>query len=213
MDSSLHYFQTQRTARVFTFGELNENTKFIWFLIHGYAQTADHLLENFKLFGPEHFFVAPEGLNHFYARGLSGNPVASWMTSLMREEEIKDYVNYLASVYQNFKPHSNCKVIVAGFSQGVSTLCRWIHRGGLVPNHIIFIAGNIAHEMKDSLPDIFNQSQNLFLYGSNDALVRKESVLAMNHLFEKSTEFIEFTGKHEVNENCINQIKSWLEQK
>jgi hypothetical protein len=44
-------------------------------------------------------------------------------------------------------------------------------------------------------------------------MVRKESVLAMSHLFEKSTDFVEFAGKHEVNENCINQIKTWLEQK
>lgn len=212
MDSSLHFFQTQKTARVFTFGELNDNTKYIWFLLHGYAQTADHLLEAFKSFGPEHFFVAPEGLNHFYARGLGGPPVASWMTSLMREEEIKDYINYLNLVYSNFKPHATCKVIIGGFSQGVSTLCRWIHHGNLFPHHIIFIAGNIAHEMQSSFPESLNRSKNLYLYGSNDSLVRKDSVLAMSHLFNENTSFVEFIGKHEVNENCVIEIKTWLNQ-
>ncbi len=212
MEATLHYFQTQKTARVFTLGELNEETKYVWFLLHGYAQTADHLLASFKSFGDEHFFVVPEGLNHFYARGLSGIPVASWMTSLMRDEEIKDYVHYLNLVYKNYTIPSTSKVIIGGFSQGVSTLCRWIHNSDLKPNHILFIAGNIAHEMQDSLPESINRSKNLYLYGSNDALVRKESVLAKSHLFSENTSFMEFIGKHEVNESCVNQIKSWLNQ-
>jgi hypothetical protein len=66
--------------------------------------------------------------------------------------------------------------------------------------------------MQQMLPESINRSKNLYLYGSNDALVRKESVLAMSHLFNENTSFMEFNGKHEVNESCVNQIKTWLDQ-
>jgi predicted esterase len=210
MSVSVQYLKTQKTARIFTQGELSNQTKFVWFILHGYAQTAEHLLNSFNELGDEHFVIAPEGLNHFYSKGFTGLPVASWMTSLMREEEILDYVSYLDLVYQNFTIPTNCKIVVLGFSQGVSTLCRWIHRGLIKPNHIVFVAGNIAHEMQENIPESILSIRNIYLYGSNDSLVSKESIMNAKSKFNSNTNFIEFEGKHELNLDCLEKIQSWL---
>ena len=212
MDHKLHYLQTKKTARVFTYGELNDQTKYIWFLIHGYAQTADHLIQSFQALGESHFLIAPEALNHFYSRGLSGTPVTSWMTSLMREEQIKDYIHYLDQVYENFKSNHDCKIIVAGFSQGVSTASRWVNNGNIPFHHLVLIAGNIAAEMQQAIPEIIRSKQNLYLYGSNDSLIKKDQLLSIKDQFSSKTEFMEFNGKHEVNEETILCIKEWLRQ-
>ena len=210
MSVSVQYLQTQKTARVFTKGELSNQTKYVWFILHGYAQTADHLLNSFKDLGEEHFLIAPEGLNHFYSRGFSGQPVASWMTSLMREEEIHDYVSYLDLVYQNFALPANCKIVVLGFSQGVSTLCRWVHGGLIKPDHIVFVAGNIASELQETIPDSIGLVKNIYLYGSDDSLVSKESILKAQSKFNSNTSFVEFEGKHELNSDCLEKIQTWL---
>ncbi len=210
MNSALHLLPTKKTARVFTYGEFNNQTQYIWILLHGYAQTADHLIQQFYSLGEEHFLIAPEGLNHFYARGLSGIPVASWMTSLMREEQINDYINYLNQVYESFIPTHSCKIIVAGFSQGVSTASRWVNSSNIPFHHLVLVAGNIAAELQQNLPDAIRSKQNLYLYGSNDSLIKKEVILGLKEQFTSNTQFVEFEGKHEVNEHSITCIKSWL---
>ena len=43
-----HEIEITKTARYFTLGELNENTKTVWFVLHGYAQTAEDFLESLK---------------------------------------------------------------------------------------------------------------------------------------------------------------------
>ena len=148
-----HYFSVIKTARYFTQGNLNNHTKFIWIIIHGYAQTADAFLSSFESLGSEHFIIAPEGLNKFYSRGFSGNPVASWMTSLEREQEIIDYTNYLNSLVNtlNLNSSSQGKTIVLGFSQGVSTQTRFIESSDFKFDYAVMIAGEIGKEFQENL--------------------------------------------------------------
>ena len=58
---------------------------------------------------------------------MNGRVVASWMTKDDRESEIEDYINYLNQVYEMIKEkNKNVKIIAFGFSQGSSTISRWI---------------------------------------------------------------------------------------
>ena len=41
-----HFLTVPKTARYFTKGNLDENTQYIWIVIHGYAQTADSFLNS-----------------------------------------------------------------------------------------------------------------------------------------------------------------------
>ena len=93
--------QVSKTARYFTLGELNKATKKIWFVLHGYAQTADDFLTSVKgLQNENSFIVAPEGLSRFYWKDFTNNPVASWMTKTDREVDILDNTKYLNEMYR-----------------------------------------------------------------------------------------------------------------
>ena len=97
-----HEIEITKTARYFTLGELNENTKTVWFVLHGYAQTAEDFLESLKPLQQENtFIIAPEGLSRFYWRDFSNNPVASWMTKTDREVDIDDNMKYLSKLYKS----------------------------------------------------------------------------------------------------------------
>jgi predicted esterase len=208
-----NYIQVQKTARYFTIGELGNQTQYIWLIIHGYAQTAESFISKFKELGSNHFIIAPEGLNKFYSRGFTGSPVASWMTSLERESEIEDYCNYLETLVQTLKisDYSHCKIIVLGFSQGVSTQTRFINSSSLLPDYLIMVAGEIAKEYQEVLPDKIASLKSLYLVGNEEKIISEEKNTAMQKLLEKANcSFETFTGKHEVNESTIGHILAFI---
>jgi predicted esterase len=204
-----HFFSVTKTARYFTHGKLDNNTKFIWIIIHGYAQTADVFLSNFESLGSEHFIIAPEGLNKFYSRGFSGNPVASWMTSLEREQEILDYTNYLNSLVNslNLVSFTQAKTIVLGFSQGVSTQTRFIASSDVKFDYSVMIAGEIGKEFQENLPEKLANLKSLYLVGDQENILKSEKIESHQMLFKNANcTFKIFEGKHVVNQDTIDKI-------
>jgi predicted esterase len=208
-----NFFSVTKTARYFTHGNLNNDTKYIWIIIHGYAQTADAFLSNFENLGSEHFIIAPEGLNKFYSRGFSGSPVASWMTSLEREQEIIDYTNYLNSLVNslNLATFTQAKTIVLGFSQGVSTQTRFTETSDFQIDYSVMIAGEIGKEFQENLPEKLANLKSLYLVGDQENILKPEKIESHQILFKNANcTFKIFEGKHVVNQDAIEKILSWL---
>lgn len=208
-----NFFPVTKTARYFTHGNLDNNTKFIWIIIHGYAQTADVFLSNFENLGNEHFLIAPEGLNKFYSRGFSGSPVASWMTSLEREHEITDYTNYLNSLVNslNLTSFSQAKTIILGFSQGVSIQTRLIAASDFKFDFSVMIAGEIGKEFQENLPKKIANLKSLYLVGDQENILKPEKFDSHQKLFKNTNcTFKIFEGKHVVNQNAIDKILDFI---
>ncbi|MBU1820027.1 MAG: phospholipase, partial [Bacteroidetes bacterium] len=96
--------------------------------------------------------VAPEALSRFYLNGDFNRVGASWMTREARESEIDDYVAYLESVsksiFQDYSPE-DVQITVLGFSQGTATACRWLNRGQIRCDRLIFWGGYFANGIFD----------------------------------------------------------------
>ena len=89
-----HHIPVTRTARYYTLGELNQNTKDVWIFIHGHRDLAGKFIMKFaELAEQGSFLIAPEGLMRLYIKGDFGDVGASWMTKEDRDADIKDYVN------------------------------------------------------------------------------------------------------------------------
>src|SRR5690349_3227636 len=85
-----HHITVKRTARFYTLGELNNNTKDIWIFIHGHRDLAGKFITKFaELADSGNFLIAPEALMRLYIKGDSGNVGASWMTKEDREADIQ----------------------------------------------------------------------------------------------------------------------------
>lgn len=208
-----YFFKATKTARYFTHGNLNNHTQFIWIIIHGYAQTADSFLSSFESLGNENFVIAPEGLNKFYSRGFSGNPVASWMTSLEREHEIIDYTIYLNSLVKslNLNSFTQAKTIVLGFSQGVSTQTRFITSSDFQIDFSVMIAGEIGKEFQENLPEKLANLKSLYLVGDQENILKPEKIESHQILFKNANcAFKIFEGKHVVNQDAIDKIVDFI---
>jgi predicted esterase len=200
-----HYIEITKTARYYTLGNLNKQTKEIWFMLHGYAQLAKEVIQKFEhVSNNSNYIVAPEGLNKFYAKGFFENPVANWMTSEDRKNEIKDYCNYLNQLYNYLQIDNKIKVNVLGFSQGVSTATRWIESNSFIFNKLVILAGEIAKEFQTQLPPKLSTIETIFLYGNKDPFIERKSIDDLLALYHSSTiKIIEFDGGHEIKEDSL----------
>ena len=124
--------RVNKTARVYTIGEADPNTREAWLVCHGYGQLAERFVARFdSIASGERIIIAPEGLHRFYLdpidRSASERRVgATWMTREAREADIADYIDYLEQVNATVLASApEAALIGFGFSQGTATITRW----------------------------------------------------------------------------------------
>jgi predicted esterase len=146
-----HHLVVRRTARVHSLGDL-EGARELWIVIHGYGQLAADFIAPFgAIAGVSRAVLAPEALNRFYRDreskgGHAGRPVgATWMTREDRDAEIADYIAYLDDVADRWG--AGRPLTVLGFSQGVSTLLRWVARGRSRASRVVVWAGELPPDV------------------------------------------------------------------
>ena len=194
--SEAHSIITQKTARVFTYGTLTENTKLVWLVTHGYGFLAEYFIKKFEELDPEeNYLIVPEALNRFYVKDLGGRVGASWMTAEDRENEIKDYILYLENVYETLISQTSAKIIGLGFSQGAATIARWALSTSKPLNRIVFWGGAIPNDCLNDIEKL-NSLHPYLLVGDEDQFISREKFdeviksldnagLTFSHIFYK----------------------------
>jgi predicted esterase len=172
------HFKVEKTARVFTLGEINNDTNEIVIVCHGYAMLAKYFLEDFKIIANKNrIIVAPEGLSKFYWKGMGGKVRASWMTTEDREHEIEDYINYLNKVTESYlQINPNLKITVFGFSQGTATITRWITNSNINIDRIILWAGGFPKDCLDKFKAKYPDKTIEIIIGDNDEYINIEVI-------------------------------------
>ncbi len=159
MKTASDHITVERTARYFTLGRINSDTRSVTYVLHGYGHHPGTFIEWFRpVASDNHAVIAPEGLSRFYNEGIRGKVGASWMTSDDRENEIFDYQNYLnrlhTRIVEQAGTHTEFQLI--GFSQGAATACRWLAGGGFIPARLVLWAGmfppDLGHGSDHSFP-------------------------------------------------------------
>jgi len=146
-----HYkIRAEKTGHYFTHGTMTGETRFVWVCLHGYGQLGKYFVQRFEFLDPRtHFVIAPEGLNRFYFEGVNERPVASWMTREDRLDEIADLIGFLELLRAKIRWDKNpeVKVIYLGFSQGVTTLLRWLHDIAPRADFLLLWAGGLPDDL------------------------------------------------------------------
>jgi predicted esterase len=207
-----HHFVTQRTARYFTIGEFSVNTKTVWLACHGYGQLAGEFIKELQpLAADDAVIVAPEALSRFYTKGFFGTVGATWMTKEDRLAEIDDYVHYLQSLYEliSGKIASSARVNVMGFSQGCSTVCRWIARKAPALGSLWLCSGSIPDDMDYSLFSKAIRYPAHYIMGDDDPFIgARDREAAAQRIKEHRVpvEMHTFHGGHDLNLALIKSL-------
>lgn len=194
----------EKTARYFVLGTPSDKITDVWFVCHGYGQLANYFIKWFEpLINENTLIIAPEGLSRFYWDGFSGNVVASWMTKEDRNSDIDDYVKYLDKVANEvLQQLQDVNINILGFSQGASTVARWVTLGKTTPSHLILWAGSFPTDIDYSQNiERFNKFPLHFLIGDKDELLSTEVI--KNYLEDINNKdikynLIRYSGGHKV---------------
>lgn len=203
-----HSILVQKTAHYHVI-KSSGKTESILLAIHGYAELAEQFIAQFKpLTNHGIMVIAPEGLSTFY--GKDKKPAASWMTSHERESEIKDYINYLNQLIDSIKlKYPDTELNALGFSQGVSTLIRWMMQAQHTISNAHLIAGSIPPEIEKVNIQRMKSTNYKYFYGSQDRLLNLTQAKLQYSILESldlNVELINFDGRHEVPQLALDFI-------
>lgn len=202
-----------KTARYFTVGELSEETEEIWMVCHGYGQLASYFIKHFEaLDNGKTFIIAPEGLSRFYLGEFTGRIGATWMTKEDRENDIEDYTNYLDAVLRPaLEKAKNARVNYLGFSQGATTICRYVALKRPRIDNLIMWAGSLPHDVSpETAKEVFGEIATYIVYGNEDEYLAHINIPEYESKLKAigfNYEIIEFKGKHEMNKETLLAIK------
>jgi predicted esterase len=215
------HLTVSRSARYAIMGSLEEELTDVWIVCHGHGQLARRFLNRFlPIERADRLFVAPEALSRYYLEPPKAGPHppdtpvgASWMTSEDREFEIADYVGYLDQLHDEIfsvVDRAKVRLWVLGFSQGTATAARWIARGQVQPDRVIFVAGLLPPELDtESAARLVRRSPLTIVVGRQDNFATPERI-AEQELRLKSLGIpyttIRFDGGHEITPDVLMRL-------
>lgn len=202
------FFTTKKTYS--TLNTLTEKTKHIWFVCHGMGYLSKYFIRYFnQLNTEEHYVIAPQAPSLYYQGKDFKHVGASWLTKENTSLETENIFNYFDAVLEAENIPNNAKLIVLGYSQGVSVAARYIAKRQLQCNHLVLHSGGIPKELS---PEDFTflKAKVSLVYGTEDEYINKERAVyetkRAEELFGKNLEIIPFDGKHVVNVAFINGL-------
>ena len=214
-----HWISANLSLPYHSFGNPDkEKTKQLWIVCHGYGQLAKYFIRRFDVLDPDqHYVVAPEGISKFYLGDDYKKVGASWMTKENRLVEIENQWILLDKIFEEVSERINIhevKLNLFGFSQGASTIARWMIKRQLSFDRLILWAGSFPPEITSDQTDfIKKESQLIYVFGKADPLINpdnKEKLFNLiSKVFQRDPELIAFEGGHEVKREIIKKLSTY----
>lgn len=197
-----------------TLNKLTSKTEYIWVACHGIAYLSRYFIKYFEVLDADkNFVIAPQAPAKYYQTRAFKYVGASWLTRENKAIEIENVLNYLDAVYEKEKLQDK-KVILLGYSQGVSMVMRWLQKRNIKCERLILHSGSIPDEF--TAEDFVNnvKTKTHLVYGNADQYIHSEKLqkqIDMAHkLFPDDLEIHEFNGKHEVSQEVLKEIEMSL---
>ena len=210
MESIEQSLRFEFNARYYVLGDLAKANE-AWFVLHGYGQLVQYFIKKFSSLQESGICViAPEGLSRFYLQGNRGRVGATWMTSENRLMDIQNYTAYLNAVFLHQMENYKLPTTVLGFSQGAATAMRWVMDGTVSFDRLILWAGLFPPDIDFAKgAELLHEKKIIEVLGTQDEFINQDRVAEMhrlNNLLRISPTIIQFEGKHEIDQNVLEQI-------
>ncbi|EDM44064.1 esterase/lipase, putative [unidentified eubacterium SCB49] len=194
-----------------TQGKLNDATETVWIVFHGLGYLSTYFIRYFSELPDNHFVICPQAPSKYYQGTQFKHVGASWLTRVDTKEETKNVLNYVDAVYKKEITKTPKKLIVLGYSQGVSIATRWVASKKISCHHLILHSGGIPVELtQNDFKFLKKDTKVTYIYGDQDEYINEakktEEQLKGTKLFEDRLQVFVFKGVHEVNKDYINSF-------
>jgi predicted esterase len=125
--------------------------------------------------------------------------------------ETENILRYINAVYEDASPPEHCRLVVFGYSQGVSVAMRWVAKSKIKCERLALYAGGIPDELssKDFL-FLRGHTRVTFMVGDSDEFLSPERMEResgkIEALFDGQALIQVFNGGHAIQKPLINQI-------
>ncbi len=195
-----------------TLNLITEKTKNIWIACHGLGYLSKYFIRYFKILKEEeNYVICPQAPSKYYQGNDFKYVGASWLTKENTKLETENVLNYLDALHESERNRFNEKrIILMGYSQGVSVVMRWMSQRNIKCDDLIIHSGSIPKELKSSDFDHHRNINVHLIYGNEDEYINDEKLTHQLNfaktLFPNQLQIHEFDGKHEVNSAILKQI-------
>ena len=212
MNSSEKEISYQITNTYSTLNTLTDKTKHVWLVCHGMGYLSRHFLKYFKqLNAEENYIIAPQASSKYYLHSEFKHVGASWLTKENTLAETENVMHYLDAVLEAETIPEDKKLIVFGYSQGVSIAMRYVVKRKLQCSQLVLHSGGIPKEL-DVEDFTFLNAKVSLVCGTKDKYLNEERLQSeskkAHHLFKEKLNVMMFDGVHEVNVALINSLIS-----
>jgi len=196
-----------------TLNELTDKTKNVWIVLHGMGFLSRFFLRSFQHLDPEeNYIIAPQAPSKYYLKNDFKYVGASWLTKEDTNEEIENLMSYLKAVLQKENIPNHKRIVLFGFSQGVSIATRFVVREKIAPSLLVLYAGGIPKELKKRDFTYLNPDHTKIkmVYGDKDHFLTPDRLQTelqnIKLLFQNRAEIIKFEGGHEILPQIIEKL-------
>ncbi|MBZ9729129.1 esterase [Salegentibacter sp. JZCK2] len=191
--------------------DFTEKTKTVWLVCHGIGYLSRYFLRHFNhLNAKENYIIAPQAQSKYYLNNEYKHVGASWLTKECTEAETENVLNYLDQVYKAENLENVPRLIILGYSQGVSVATRWIARRKINCDELIMHSGKVPAELTTEDFRFLKNTNFTFIYGTEDEYLKngiiKIEEKRLNELFPNNFEIKNYKGGHEVNTKLIAEF-------
>lgn len=192
-----------------TLNNFTAKTKNVWLVFHGMGYLSRYFINYFtELNSEENYIIAPQAPSKYYQDKAFKHVGASWLTRENTLAETENILNYVDSIFKKEISEKSFKIIVMGYSQGVSIATRWVASRKIQCEKLILHSGGIPKEL---VPADFNflkpSTEVIYLYGNKDPYItearKTEEHLQGSKLFQNRLTIEVFEGEHEVNRDLL----------
>lgn len=194
-----------------TLNTFTEQTKHVWFVCHGMGYLSRYFLRYFKTLNTkENYIIAPQAPSKYYIQPKM-HVGANWLTRDNTSQGMASILNYFDAIFNAEQTISDNKLIVFGYSQGVSVAMRYIAKRKIQCKHLVMHSGGIPKELTAKDFEYLDSNTKVTLiYGTKDEYLDasriEEETTRAKELFGNRVEILPFEGKHEVNVGFIEKL-------
>ena len=188
-------------------------TKNIWIVFHGLGYLSKYFKKYFKDFDSKNNAVfVLQAPSKFYLGKDFKHVGASWLTKVDTTQEMKNNLNYIDRVLQNEQLYDDPRLILMGYSQGVSIATRFLKHYAKTVKALILYSGSIPEELNKDDGELFRQITDRIIHivGTKDEYLSEERITKEQEkielLFKDTAELHRPDIKHEVDSQLLKSI-------
>ncbi|WP_103068443.1 alpha/beta hydrolase [Aquimarina sediminis] len=191
-----------------TLNNLLPSTTTVWLVFHGIGYLSRYFIRLFdSLDKEENYFIAPQAPSKYYKGNDYRRVGSSWLTKENTQSETQNVLRYVDAIVSEEKIPKHVRLVVLGYSQGVSIATRWVASRKINCDDLIMISGGFPKELtKEDFSFLTNKTKVTHILGEQDPYFEIEKVKAEKIRIQQILPQIKFRthqGGHELDINSL----------